>query len=127
MLPNVVLSAYGDRTEMAHSIEGRVPFLDHRLFEVARRSPVEHNIANGTGKRVVRELARDLVPAEVGAREKWRFSTPRPCTKRGRSAALDRILETYLSREAIGGSGLFDWKRVQALRCARFPPTVRSP
>ena len=54
-LPHVILCAYGDRTEMAHSIEGRVPFLDHHLFEVALEIPPEHKIRGGIEKYIVRE------------------------------------------------------------------------
>ena len=46
-LPNFILSYLGDRMEMAHSIEGRVPFLDHQLAEVAAHMPVNMKV-NGT-------------------------------------------------------------------------------
>ena len=40
MLPNFLLNVLGDRMEMAHSIEGRVPFLDHKVVELVRDMPV---------------------------------------------------------------------------------------
>ena len=44
LLPNYILAMLGDRMEMAHSIEGRVPFLDHHLVEVIRSQPVTQKI-----------------------------------------------------------------------------------
>ena len=40
MLANYILCVLGDRMEMAHSVEGRVPFLDHHVVELARDLPV---------------------------------------------------------------------------------------
>jgi asparagine synthase (glutamine-hydrolysing) len=42
VLPTYILTVLGDRMEMAHSIEGRVPFLDHHVVEVIRSQPVNH-------------------------------------------------------------------------------------
>ena len=39
-LPGYILTMLGDRMEMAHSVEGRVPFLDHHLVELVRSQPV---------------------------------------------------------------------------------------
>ena len=77
-LPRVILCAYGDRTEMAHSVEGRVPFLDHHLFEVARDIPVEHKIRGGVEKYIIRKIADGLIPKEVVERRKWPLSTRVP-------------------------------------------------
>src|SRR5262249_9397495 len=52
-LPNYLLTLLGDRMEMAHSIEGRVPFLDHRLIEVIRSQPVTQKIRGTTQKYVL--------------------------------------------------------------------------
>ena len=55
LLPNYILTVLGDRMEMAHSIEGRVPFLDHHLVEVIRSQPVSMKIRGMTEKYVLRE------------------------------------------------------------------------
>jgi asparagine synthase (glutamine-hydrolysing) len=44
LLPNFILNYLADRMEMAHSIEGRVPFLDHRVADVAARVPVNMKV-----------------------------------------------------------------------------------
>ena len=51
MLPNYILSNLGDRMEMAHSVEGRLPFLDHHVVEEAARMPVSMKI-NGHDREV---------------------------------------------------------------------------
>ena len=71
MLPNYILSNLGDRMEMAHSVEGRLPFLDHYVFEEAARMPISMKIRGMTEKYVLREAARGradragLRPAET--------------------------------------------------------------
>jgi asparagine synthase (glutamine-hydrolysing) len=61
---------------MAHSVEGRVPFLDHELFEYARHLPLEMKINNSTEKFVLREAVRGLVTDEIYGRQKHPFVAP---------------------------------------------------
>jgi asparagine synthase (glutamine-hydrolysing) len=56
---------YFDRVSMAHSLEVRVPFLDHHVVELAARIPSALKVRRGTTKYVLREAARQLVPASV--------------------------------------------------------------
>lgn len=62
-LPTVLL--YQDRSSMAHGVESRVPFLDHRIVEFCFRLPAAHKISQGQRKRVLREAAKDYLPAMV--------------------------------------------------------------
>lgn len=127
-LHRVILCAYGDRMEMAHSIEGRVPFLDHVLFDVVKRIPLSYKIDSERHKIILRELAVGLVPEEVVNRPKWRFSTPHPAFDLGHYESLDRLVDQYLSRAAIRRTGLFTWTRVSVLwglrRFRRFQKRV---
>ena len=65
MLPNYVLAFLGDRMEMAHSIEGRLPFLDHPVVELARDLPLDQKIRGTVEKYVLREAARPVLTATV--------------------------------------------------------------
>jgi asparagine synthase (glutamine-hydrolysing) len=123
-LPHVILCAYGDRTEMAHSIEGRVPFLDHRLFEVARDIPVEHKIRGGVAKYIVRKMAEGLIPKEVVERRKWPLSTQVPSMLPGRHAELDRLLAIYASAPALRRAGIYRVHFVRILRFMRAMPIL---
>jgi len=75
-LPNYLLSMLGDRMEMAHSVEGRVPFLDHHLVEVIRSQPVTMKIRGGSQKFVLRESVRDVITDTVYRRPKHAFLSP---------------------------------------------------
>jgi asparagine synthase (glutamine-hydrolysing) len=66
----------GDRMAMAASIEFRPPFLDHRLVELAFRLPTKHKYSGGTTKWVEKEVARQVLPAEIIDRSKVGFFVP---------------------------------------------------
>ena len=72
-----ILNILSDRMEMAHAIEGRLPFLDHHVIECATHIPVAMKIRGRTEKFVLREAARPYVTEAVLARRKHGFFTPR--------------------------------------------------
>ncbi|MBX7166019.1 MAG: asparagine synthase (glutamine-hydrolyzing) [Pirellulales bacterium] len=76
MLPNYLLNFLGDRMEMAHSIEGRVPFLDHKVVELIRDMPVHLKINGMTEKYALREAARPVLTDTVYKRQKHPFLAP---------------------------------------------------
>lgn len=90
MLPNYILSLLGDRMEMAHSIEGRLPFLDHLLVEYTVRLPVSLKVRGETEKYVLREAMKPLLTDTVYRRTKHPFSAP-PAT-----ASEERPMLAYL-------------------------------
>jgi asparagine synthase (glutamine-hydrolysing) len=65
-----------DRMSMAHSIESRVPLLDHEVVSFAASLPAHMKIAGGERKRVLRKAAAAILPAEVFARPKRGFGVP---------------------------------------------------
>ena len=67
---------FNDRISMRSSIELREPFLDHRLFELAFRQSRERKIENGTRKKLLRDVARNLVTAAVVEAPKRPVQTP---------------------------------------------------
>jgi asparagine synthase (glutamine-hydrolysing) len=76
MLHNFILNFLGDRMEMAHSIEGRVPFLDHKVAEFAAGIPIHMKVKGMREKHVLREATRDVIIDAVYNREKHPFTTP---------------------------------------------------
>ncbi|MEE8311463.1 MAG: asparagine synthase (glutamine-hydrolyzing) [Candidatus Binatia bacterium] len=95
-LPNFVLTFLSDRMEMAHSIEGRVPFLDHRVAEYAAGLPTRMKIKGIREKHVLREAARDVIIEPVYNREKHPFTTP-PTRERDDSM-LELFADTFASK-----------------------------
>jgi asparagine synthase (glutamine-hydrolysing) len=76
VLANYILTMLGDRMEMGHSIEGRVPFLDHHVVECICRQPVNMKIRGLTEKYVLREAVRDVITDTVYRRQKHPFLSP---------------------------------------------------
>jgi asparagine synthase (glutamine-hydrolysing) len=113
MLPNYILSNLGDRMEMAHSVEGRLPFLDHHVAEQAARMPVSLKIKGMTEKYVLREAAREVLTATVYARQKHPFMTP-PATIQ-QDGALYTFLQDTLRSSALDGPGIYDRAKILPL------------
>jgi asparagine synthase (glutamine-hydrolysing) len=74
-MPGAILTKV-DRMSMAASLEVRPPLLDRRVVEFAMRLPLEHKLRGRTGKHLLREVARPLLPAAVFEHRKHGFSLP---------------------------------------------------
>ena len=112
VLPNYILCVLGDRMEMAHSVEGRVPFLDHHVVEVARSMPVSMKIRGMTEKYVLRQAARPDITDTVYRRQKHPFLAP-PATSSGDNA-MHALLQDTLRGAALRRVPFFDAKKVTA-------------
>jgi asparagine synthase (glutamine-hydrolysing) len=91
------LLRYEDRNSMAHSIEARLPFLDHPLVEFCIGLWDQHKIVGGDTKRVLRASMEGIVPrAILTRRDKIGFATPQQDWFRGeiRRAMEDGVHET---------------------------------
>ena len=110
LLPSYILTLLGDRMEMAHSIEGRVPFLDHRVVEVVRSQPVSQKINGMTEKYVLREAVRDVITDTVYRRQKHPFlSPPATLNPQGR---LNAMVQDTLRGKGLASVPFFDQKKV---------------
>jgi asparagine synthase (glutamine-hydrolysing) len=113
VLPGYILTVLGDRMEMAHSVEGRVPFLDHHVVEVARDLPVAQKIRGLTEKYVLREAARPVLSATVYARQKHPFLAPPAALAPG--ARLYELVQDTLRGPVLDALPFYDRARVVAL------------
>ena len=92
-----MLLHWEDRNSMAHGIEARVPFLDHRLVEFAIAIGDRHKIVGGDTKRVLRSAMGDILPEKIrNRRDKLGFTTPEESWFRGplRETVLGGIEQT---------------------------------
>jgi asparagine synthase (glutamine-hydrolysing) len=121
-----LLAAQGDRVAMASGVEGRFPFLDHRVFAHAARLPAERKLvglATADGelqeKAELRALAARLLPPAIAARPKLPYRAPEVAPFFAGGAPLEWVAER-LSPAALDAAGIFDPPRVAQLvrRCA---------
>jgi asparagine synthase (glutamine-hydrolysing) len=75
-LPNYMLTNLGDRMEMAHGVEGRVPFLDHKLVEFVSGLPAGFKIRGTQEKHLLRESMKPVLSNTVYERKKHPFMAP---------------------------------------------------
>jgi asparagine synthase (glutamine-hydrolysing) len=126
-LPNYVLSVLGDRMEMAHSIEARLPFLDHPLVEFAVNLPprLKIRLSDASEKFVLREAVKGIVPDAVRTRKKRGFLGPWSFRTRQRDLEI-------LMQDTLRGTSLppcYDRKRMTTLldRLPRMDSEERTP
>jgi asparagine synthase (glutamine-hydrolysing) len=101
-----------DKLSMAHSLELRVPFLDRGLVEFAARIPARQHGNRLATKQLLREAAKDLLPASILHRPKQGFGTPIDLWLR---KELKPLLMEALSHERLRARGWFDPKTVASL------------
>jgi asparagine synthase (glutamine-hydrolysing) len=101
---------FNDRISMKYSTELREPFLDHRLFELAFRQPIERKINNGTRKAMLRKIASGLIPDSLTEAPKRPLQTPqrewlrrelRDWADQTIETALDGFAGNWLDRESV--------------------------
>jgi asparagine synthase (glutamine-hydrolysing) len=120
-LPGDILTKV-DRMSMAHSIEARVPLLDHELVEFVAAVPSRHKLRRGATKYLLKRAIQGLVPPEIVLRKKQGFGIPVEHWFRGelRNVLQERLLSSDALRH-----GLFDRAYVEAL-WASYVGTTRG-
>lgn len=121
LLPGYILSSQGDRMAMAHGIEGRFPFLDHRLVEFASRLAPGMKLKGLDEKHILRRVAKDLLPDVISKRPKQPYRAPDSRSFAGNSEQA--YVGDMLGEQAIAASGLFNPKAVAKLhqKCRLAP------
>ncbi len=114
-LSNYLLSSQGDRMMMAHSVEGRYPFLDHQLVEMSSQLPSRLKLRGLSGEKYILRLAMaGLVPDEILRRPKHPYRAPIQSAFAGRP--LPDYAQYVLSPARITAGGMFDPTAVAILR-----------
>ena len=116
LLGNHLLAAQADRVGMAHGIEGRFPFLDHRVFENSVATRPQDKLAGLREKIAVRRVAAEVVPPIVAQRPKQPYRAPEAAAF---FADEPEWVTERLSPEAVRSVGIYDERAVAGLvrRC----------
>jgi asparagine synthase (glutamine-hydrolysing) len=119
LLSGYLLSSQGDRMLMAHSVEGRFPFLDINVVEMANSLPPSFKLRGLDEKYVLKRAAAGLVPDEIIRRPKQPFRAPDALSFTGPSPA--NWVTEMVSERAVTEAGVFDptavdrlWRKCQA-------------
>ena len=114
LLAGYLLSSQGDRVAMANSVEGRVPFLDHRVIEFANRLPARFKLRGLREKAILRRSVQGLLPPAVLSRPKQPYRAPDSSTffNNGKPA---EIVSAMLDDSRIAEAGYFDPAAVRGL------------
>ncbi|KAL8715747.1 MAG: hypothetical protein Q9220_000414 [cf. Caloplaca sp. 1 TL-2023] len=118
LLPNMLLTNLSDRTEMSHSIEGRVPFLDHHLIEYVNALPPSMKIRYDkqtdtlTEKWILRQASKPFITEELYQRKKHPYSAPSVYPIGG---PMFRLMRKLITRKRVEGLGFVEWSMVEGL------------
>lgn len=105
-----------DKMSMAHSIEARVPYLDHKLWEFCASLPAHFKLKGRVEKYLLRRATKNILPESTRMRRKKGLASPYAYWLR--QERLPDWAETVLSDDHLRQAGLFDPETVHALRQA---------
>ncbi|HKS06210.1 MAG TPA: asparagine synthase (glutamine-hydrolyzing) [Gemmatimonadaceae bacterium] len=119
LLSGYLLSSQGDRMGMANSIEGRFPFLDHRVIEFANKLPPRLKLMGLTEKYILRSAVNGLLPDGARTRPKQPYRAPDSQSFFVNGAPVDYVAE-LTSESRIADAGYFAPRAVRKLvdKCA---------
>ncbi len=126
LLAGYLLSSQGDRVSAANSIEGRFPFLDHRLIEFASTIPPGYKIRGLNEKYVLKRAMKDNIPASIVNRVKQPYMAPDSnCFVQKNSP---EYVGEMFSEEMVSKAGLLSQKPLDRLvkKCHRLSDTHLS-
>lgn len=112
-LANYILDTLGDGCEMSSSVEGRLPFLDHKVFEYARNLPMDMKIKGCNEKYILKEAAKPFITENVYKRQKHPFMAP-PVTRFCSENNMEFIMDVLGSKN-FKSMPFFDAKKVNIM------------
>jgi asparagine synthase (glutamine-hydrolysing) len=113
-LSEYLLSSQGDRVAMAHSVEGRFPFLDHRVVEFCNQLPSHFKLRGLDEKHLLKRAVRDLLPEAIWHRPKRPYRAPIHHSFFPDGQPLDWVAEVLLPTQ-VEAAGCFDSQAVAKL------------
>lgn len=114
LLPGYILSSQGDRVMMANAVEGRFPFLDHRVVAFAASLSPDAKLLGLKEKHILKQAARGLVPAAIIDRPKQPYRAPD--SEAFTAPHTPAYLDTALAPDRLAESGMFNVQAVGKLK-----------
>jgi asparagine synthase (glutamine-hydrolysing) len=112
-LSGYLLSSQGDRVAMAHSVEGRFPFLDHNVVEFCSLIPPKYKLNGLNEKYILKKCWEKEIPASILKRPKQPYRAPDSACFLG--ARRPELVETLLSEKELARTGIFNARDVARL------------
>jgi asparagine synthase (glutamine-hydrolysing) len=106
-----------DRATMTHSLEGREPFLDHRILEFAAQLPDNFKYNNGIKKRILKDITHQYIPQKLLDRPKMGFAIPIASWLNNQ---LKDYVEEYINKDRIVKQGIFNWSYISQLKTSFY-------
>ena len=108
-----LLSSQGERMAMANSVEGRFPFLDHRVIELCMKLRPEYKLKGLNEKYILKKMMKNKVPKEILNRSKQPYRAP--ISTSFLSENTSSYVNEYLTIKNIDSIGIFDSSKVNQL------------
>ena len=102
-----------DRATMSVSLEGREPFLDHRIIEWAATLPDNFKYHNGVKKHILKEIVHQYIPKEMMDRPKMGFAIP---IAKWMNEELKERIDSFINEKNITEQGIFNWQYISKLK-----------
>ena len=112
IMAGYILSSQGDRMLMANSVEGRYPFLDHRVIEFAGRLKNRFKMNGLNEKFILKQMVKERIPESILRRPKQPYRSP---DINALMHSIDNQLLDFLSEDQLRKNGLFDPAKVSKL------------
>ena len=102
-----------DRATMSVSLEGREPFLDHRIIEWAATLPDNFKYHNGVKKHILKEIVHQYIPKKMMDRPKMGFAIP---IAKWMNEELKERIDSFINEKNIIEQGIFNWEYISKLK-----------
>jgi asparagine synthase (glutamine-hydrolysing) len=106
-----------DRASMTASLEGREPFLDHRVIEFAAQLPDHYKYYKGSKKHIIKEIVHQYIPQKIMNRPKMGFAIP---IENWLANELKQLVNDYLNESDIEKQNIFNVDYVKKIKADFF-------
>ncbi len=108
LMQGYLLSSQGDRMALSHGVEGRFPFLDHRVVDFCFSLPDSFKLKHFDQKHILKKAYQDFIPEEIVNRPKRPYMAPDLIAFFSKEGKMADIAQSLLSESCIGEFGIFD-------------------